>query len=472
MDVRLLKFIAAACAGRLVRGSAETPIHGVSIDSRQVRRGDLFFALPGSRFDGHAFAGEAVKKGAAAIVGEGERMVACLGEHESILGDCAVLAVEDARKALGQVASEYRKDFEVPFAVVGGSNGKTTTKELTAGVLRQKLRVLWSEASYNNEIGVPLTLLRLEESHQAAVVEAGTNHPGELAPLVKMVQPRYGVITSIGREHLEFFGDLAGVVREEGALAELLPADGKLFVNGDDGWADCLAERTRASVVRVGLSSGNDWYAQRLRQSRRGITFQVRGPAAEFAGEYRIQLVGRHQVANAMFAIALGAELGLEREAIARGLVECKGPKMRLELWELGGVQVLDDAYNANADSALMALRTLVDLPCKGRRVAVLGDMAELGAYSAAAHEELGRRVAELGVGQLFAVGRMAPVLARGARDAGLNRVFEFGDVETAGAALGSFIKSGDVLLLKGSRSSRMDRIAEILRSSGLLRKN
>ena len=173
-----------------------------------------------------------------------------------------MIAVEDTRKALGQLAAQYRKDFVLPVVAVGGSNGKTTTKELVASVLKQELATLWSEASFNNDIGVPLTLLRLEKSHQAAVLEVGTNHPGELAPLVKMIQPNYGIITCVGREHLEFFGDLAGVAREEGWLAELLPADGKLFVNGDDEWTSRAVERTRAQVVRVGFAAGNDWRAR------------------------------------------------------------------------------------------------------------------------------------------------------------------------------------------------------------------
>jgi len=425
----------------------------------------LFFALAGAHFDGHFFAGEAVKKGAAAVVGERQRLPAGLG-------DCAVILVNDARRALGQLAAEYRNGFELPIAAVGGSNGKTTTKELLASVLRQKLAALWSEASFNNDVGVPLTLLRLEKAHQAAVLEVGTNHPGELASLVKMIRPQYGIITCIGREHLEFFGDVTGVAGEEGALAELLPPHGRLLLNGDDEWTGPIAERSRASVVRVGFSDGNDWRARALRPTRHGVTFHVDGPRMDLAGEYQIRLLGRHQVANALFAIALAAELGLGRAEIARGLAECKAPKMRLELWEFSGVRVLDDAYNANADSVLAALRTLRDFPCTGRRIAVLGDMAELGAGSEAAHEEIGSRAGELGIDQLFAVGKMAPVMARGARTAGLNRVFEFADVEAAAGAVKSFIKRGDVLLLKASRAARLERIADLLRAGEAARRN
>ena len=458
MEARSLRFIATASAGEQLNGSPETRVHRVTTDSRQTQAGDLFFALPGGRFDGHDFLRQAAKQGAGAVVVERKRVPAGWS-------GCAIIAVQDTRKALGQLASKYRDDFALPLVVVGGSNGKTTTKELVASVLRQKIATLWSEASFNNDIGVPLTLLRLEKTHQAAVLEAGTNHPGELAPLLKMIRPNYGIITCIGREHLEFFGDVAGVAREEGWVAQLLPADGKLFVNGDDEWTGCMVERTRAAVVRVGFGANSVWRARGLRLDTQGVRFQVDGPAADFAGEYRVHLLGRHQVVNALFAIAVGMELGLNRAEIARGLAECGPSKMRLELWEHDGVRVLDDAYNANADSVGAALQTLQELPCKGRRVAVLGDMAELGAHSEAAHEEIGRRAAELGVGQLFAVGKMAPAMARGARGADLNRIFEFADVDTAAAAVKSFVKSGDVVLLKASRATQLERIGEVLRS-------
>ena len=463
MEARSLRLIAVACGGEQLNGSPETRVHRVCTDSRQARPGDLFFALPGGRFDGHAFMKEAAERGSTGIVAERKRVPADWG-------GCAIIAVEDTRRALGRLAAQYRAEFVVPIVAVGGSNGKTTTKELIAAVLRQELAVLWSEASFNNDIGVPLTLLRLEESHRAGVLEVGTNHPGELAPLVKMIRPDYGVLTCIGREHLEFFGDVAGVAREEGSLAELLPVDGTLFVNGDDEWTVRAAERTRAKVTRVGLAAGNDWRARSLHLDQHGVRFKVEGPRADFAGEYRIQLFGRHQVVNALFALAIGVELGLKRADVARGLAECRPPKMRLELWEHNGVRVLDDAYNANADSVAAALQVLQELPCNGRRVAVLGDMAELGAQSQAAHEEVGRRAAELGVGQLFAVGAMASVVARAARDAGLTRVFEFADVETAGAAVKSFVRNGDVVLLKASRVARLERIGELLRGREAVR--
>ena len=453
-----MAFVVSACGGELINGALATQFKRVNTDSRSAQAGDLFIALSGERFDGHHFVGEVAKKGVAAVVVERGRKV-------DPLPTWAVVQVENTRKAFGQIAARYRKDFSVPVIAVGGSNGKTSTKELIAAVLRQKFATLWSEASFNNDVGVPATLLRLDKSHQAAVLEVGTNHPGELAPLLQMIQPNLGVITNIGREHLEFFGDLKGVVAEEGTLAEILPADGRLILNGDSEWTGHLAGRTRATVIRVGLSEGNDWRALEIRLEKQGMVFRVESPRGEFDGEYRINLLGRHQVANSLFALAIGAELGLKGDEMERGLAECQPAKMRLQVWEWGGVRVLDDAYNANADSMIAALQVLQELPCKGRRVAVLGDMGELGEHSESAHAEVGRRAAELGVGQLIAVGKMARVMAQAAREAGLNRVIELAEVEAAVPALKSFLKAGDTVLLKASRASRLERITQALRA-------
>ena len=465
MESRPLKYIARACGGELSKGSPDTAVRRVCTDSRQVRAGDLFLALSGERFNGHDYLSEVANKGAAAVVIERQW-------SSAELGDCGAILVDNTRRALGNLAGTYRGDFSAPVVAVGGSNGKTTTKELISAVLRQKWITLWSEASFNNDIGVPLTLLRLEKDHEAAVLELGTNHPGELQPLVQMCQPSFGVITSIGREHLEFFGDLAGVAEEEGCLAQMLPANGRLLLNGDSEWTQKIASRSNAAVWTCGQSAGCDWRVSGARIQKQGLAFQLAAPEPSLSGEYRLNLLGKHQAINATFAIALGSALGLTHEEIQLGLSECQPPKMRLQLWEQNGVQVLDDAYNANADSMLVALQTLQELPCKGRRVAVLGDMAELGHHSEAAHQEVGRRAAELGVGQLFAVGKMAPLLAQGARDAGLNRVLEFADVSAAADAVQKFVKPGDVLLVKASRATHLEKVAEALRRSEPGRKN
>ena len=349
METRTLQFVAEACGAEIANGHADAPVLNICTDSRTAKAGDIFFAIKGENFDGHDFVVEVAKKKIAAVVVEksklanlgiasgslapsdGERVgergfdlankvpplpgpllhpmeerekAARGGAPSKVMAGVALLAVDDVRVALGKLAAAYRQDFDLPVIAVGGSNGKTTTKELIAAVLRQKFLTLWSEASFNNDIGVPTTLLRLEKSHRAAVLEAGTNHPGELAPLVKMIAPKFGVITSIGREHLEFFGDVEGVALEEGALAELLPADGKLFLNGDDAWSEKIAARTQADVVRVGTGEKNNWCAKKIRLDKNGVTFQVECAQKDFSGECRVNLLGRHQVTNALLALA------------------------------------------------------------------------------------------------------------------------------------------------------------------------
>ncbi len=457
LESRTLKYVAEACGGCLARGSPDARVARVCTDSRQARAGDLFVALAGERFDGHEFVSPAVRQGAAAVLVEQEPPAGTLA---------AVIRAANTRQALGRLAARYRRDFGLPIVAVAGSNGKTTTKDLIAAVLRQRFSTLHSEASFNNDVGVPLTLLRLESVNEAAVLEAGTNHPGELAPLVRMIEPVYGVITSIGHEHLEFFGDLAGVAEEEGWLPELLPAEGRLFVNGDSPMIERLERRTRATVVRVGLGPGNDWRARLATVDDTGTTFDVMAPVASCGGGYRLPLLGRHQVANALLAIAVGVQFGLTRSEIQRGLTACPPPRMRLQLWETNGIRVLDDAYNANADSMRAALQTLHDLPCAGRRVAVLGDMNELGTAAATAHAEVGALAAELGVNHLFAIGKHARVMGQSARRAGLVEVVEYEGVDGVAEALKRLVQKDDLVLIKASRAVRLERVGHVLKGA------
>lgn len=456
MEPRSLKYLADACKGELRNGSPQRLATNICTDSRKAGPGDLFFALSGERFDAHNFLPEVAKTGVIAVVAERKKIPADF--------ITTVIAVDNTREALGNLAARYRNDFDLPIIAVGGSNGKTTTKELLASVLRQKFKTLWSEASFNNDIGVPITLLKLSSEHEVAVLEVGTNHPGELAPLLHLIRPGVGVITNIGREHLEFFGDLAGVAKEEGGLADILPAEGTLFVNGDSELMKPIIQRSRAKVVCVGLTGKNDCYARDVRFDENGVTFLTKTPRADLCGEYRIKLLGRHQVLNALLAISVAGELGLSRAEIQRGLDECEPAKMRLQLSTSNGIRILDDSYNANADSMLAALETLHDLPCSGRRIAVLGDMAELGEQSISSHVEVGQRAAEFHVDHLFTVGTMSRATAKAARKAGLRNVEEFSEVQSAGEALKTFLRPGDLVLLKASRATGIERVGELLR--------
>jgi UDP-N-acetylmuramoyl-tripeptide--D-alanyl-D-alanine ligase len=455
MEPRSLEFVCRACEGELISGSPETAVQRVSTDSRRIAPGDLFFAIKGNNFDGHDFLSEVAEKGASAVVVE-RRPAKPL--------NAGVIVAGDTRKALGQLAARYRRDFQLSIVAVAGSNGKTTTKELIASLLQQGLPTVWSEASFNNDIGVPLTLLKIESRHRAAVLEVGTNHPGELPALVRLIQPGVGVITSIGREHLEHFGGMEGVVQEEGWLAELLPPSGILLVNGDGEWTPSIVERHRGRTVTVGMGTQNQWRGEFRSMDRRGVTFRISSPCREYNTEFQVGLLGRHQITNATFALAIAAEFGVKVQAAAKGLAEAKPPKMRMQFWEAGEIEVLDDSYNANADSMIAALQTLADLPCAGRRVAVLGDMAELGVHSVSAHEEVGRRTAELQIDQLVAVGKFATWTANAASQAGLRNVTTFADVNSAVAAVPVLFKKKDLVLLKASRATGLERMGEKLR--------
>ena len=447
---RALQFVIDACGGKPHGLDPTATFQRVCTDSRQTQLGDLFVALQGEYFNGNQFAEQALEKGASAVVID-----------ERIEGLASYLMVSDGCQALGQIGAVHRRKFDLPVIAIAGSNGKTSTKDMLASILRAQFETLHSDASYNNAIGVPATLLRLESQHQVAVVELGTNHPGELAPLVKMAGPQYGLLTGIGHEHLEHFFDVDGVAREEGMLAELLPASGKLFLYGDGDWVKPMIERSQASVVTVGFGAANDWRVGNVCVNGKGTRFTVHSPIAEISGDYLTPLLGEHQAGNAALALAVGAELGMNRDRMVRGLAETPVPRMRLELSEHGGVRWLNDAYNANTDSTQAALATLATLQDGRRSYVVLGEMAELGKHASAAHQEAGRAAAEVATG-LIAVGQFAEVTTEAARKAGLTRVVAVEEAKEAVRILREWLRPGDAVLLKASRVARLEQIEEL----------
>lgn len=449
MDSRQLQFAIDACGGQPHGIDPHINFQRVCTDTRKLKPGDLFLALRGKNCDGNQFASSAIAAGAVAVVVD----AVC---------DAPSLVVPDTRRALGQLAAAYRAEMEATVFGIAGSNGKTSTKEMLAAILRAQMETLHSEASFNNDIGVPTTLLALEPHHRAAVLELGTNHPGELAPLVNMAAPQFGLLTGIGREHLEFFKTLEGVAREEGVLGELLPRGGKLFLYGDDEWSHSIAQRSNAPVITVGFGEANDWRVDGVEVAENGTLFEVRAPSAEWSGRYTTPLLGRHQAANATLAIAAAAELGLNVETIARGLAECPAPAMRLQLSKKNGVRWLNDAYNANADSVKAALETLASLEVKGKRYAVLGDMAELGDHAVSAHREAGEQAA-VTLDGLIAVGELAAITATAAIEAGLAKAEAVADVNEAASMLRDWLQSGDAVLLKASRAARLEQIEDLI---------
>ena len=456
MEPVTLQFIAEASKGTFHPHEAGcVHVSGVCTDSRRLRAGNLFLALCGERFDGHDFLKDSGLKKASAVVVSQNRLT-------DVPQGIPAVSVPNTREALGHIAAAYRNRFSLPVFCVAGSNGKTTTKELLAALLETQFPTLRSQASFNNDVGVPLSLLELDGSHRAAVLEAGTNHPGELAPLVRLIDPRYGVVPQIGREHLEHFGDIDGVIAEESALGEGLPTDGVLFLNGDCDAARPLASRTQARVVRTGIDAGNDWQARILGNDWNSTRFEVTAPEPEWCGVFEIAVPGRHMVSNALLALAAAAELRVKPEAARKALSCFSGAKQRLQCSEQRGIHWLDDTYNANTDSTLASLQTLSELPCPGRRVAVLGDMAELGDHTAEAHREVGAAAYRLGIDLLVCIGRSAAHTANGA--SGMPQVLVFPDVERATLALRPLLQPGDCVLAKASRSSRLERLFEALK--------
>ena len=420
----------------------------ICTDTRDIKAGDLYIALRGNQFNGNQFAAEALAKGAVAALVD-----------EPLKNLSPSLLVNNARIALGQLAATHRQAHDIPVIAVAGSNGKTSTKEMLAAILRESGNTLHSPASFNNDIGVPLTLLQLNEVHRAAVVELGTNHPGELAPLVELAAPTHGILTGIGREHLEYFGDLAGVVREEGSLGELLPESGKLFLYGDGPWVKALAERSRAEVITAGFGPTNDWRVEKVRLTEEGTVFAITAPEAEWCGEYRTPLLGKPQAGNAALALAAACAVGVTPAKAREGLAGAPEPAMRMQWQETDGVRWLNDAYNANADSVLAALATLTELDCRGQRIAVIGTMAELGEHTEQAHAEAGAAAGALD--GLLAVGEHAEVTAQAAREAGVCRVAVATDVDEADVTLRDWLQSGDVVLLKASRAVWLDEVCQ-----------
>lgn len=451
-----LQDIAARTGGEILAGKPSVSLERVATDTRRACAGALFVALRGERFDGHQFLQQAAARGAAAA----------LVERASVRPPwppLPLVAVADTRRALAALAAHERSSSPIHVVAVAGSNGKTSTKDLLAAALRSRWRIVASEASFNNELGVPLTLLELEANTQAAVVEIGTNHPGELAPLVRLAAPGIGVLTSLGREHLEHFGGFDGVVEEEGWLAELLPADGVLFAPDAGPGLDAALKRMRGRTVRVGLRADSAWQLTSVRQTVAGTTFTVRGPAPQWTGEYTLRLLGRHQALNALFALGVGAELGLSPEDLAAGLATCQANRGRLQLRNGGDWTVLDDTYNANADSMQAALATVRELAGERRVVAVLGEMAELGAHGPSLHAEVGRCAAAQRMKVVIAVGAQARPLADAARAAGCPQVLEVPDGAAATETARGVVRPGDFVLVKASRAARLETVVEAL---------
>jgi UDP-N-acetylmuramoyl-tripeptide--D-alanyl-D-alanine ligase len=444
---QIAEFATASVSG----GDGNVSIDKISTDSRTLKRGELFVALRGENFDGHKFVEAAVKTGAAGAIVD-------LGWKGKVPDNFTVIRVEDTLQAYQTVAANYRKSLPLRVLAITGSNGKTSTKDFAAAVLGRRFRVTKTQGNFNNHVGLPRTMLEATSQDEVAVWEIGMNHPGEVAALAKIAAPDAALITNIGIAHIEFMGSREAIAAEKGALAEAIGPQGSIILNADDPFSKNIAARTHAKVIFAGTTAGTI-RAGEITQSAHGSDFTI----LEGAHRCRAQLPvpGLHMVQNAMLAVAAGRLFGLSLEEAAAGLVAAPLAKARLQIRQINGVQFIDDSYNANPDSMKAALRTLVELDADGKRIAVLGEMRELGKESARGHREVGETAAELGVDQLIAIGDMGAAIAEAAQQAGLEKTAAVGSISEAAEMLTEITAPGDLVLIKGSRTARTERVLE-----------
>ena len=441
--------IAKLAEAKVETDDGKTSIERISTDSRTIKDGELFVALRGENFDGHKFVEDVAKRGAAGAIVDPKW-------KGKVPNKFALVRASDTLLAYQNLATNYRKSLSLKVVAITGSNGKTSTKDFCASVLGRKFRVTKTQGNFNNHVGLPRTILETTSEHEVGVWEIGMNHPGEVAPLAKIAAPDAAIITNIGVAHIEFMGTREAIAREKGALAEAVDSEGTVILNADDPFSEGIAKRTRARVVLAGINNGV-LRATEIEQSASGSEFTILEGGHRCRA--RLSVPGLHMVQNALLAVAAGRAFGVLLEECAVGLATAPLTKARLQIKEINGVQFLDDSYNANPDSMKAALRTLMELDADGRRIAVLGEMRELGAESQRGHEEVGEEAAALGVDQLIGIGEMGGIISGAAKKAGLEKSDTAESTSEAADLLIDIAEPGDLILIKGSRLARTEDV-------------
>ena len=435
----------AAAALGLPQMQAQATLADVCTDTRKIQPGSLFVCLRGERFDGHSFASQAAQLGAAAL----------LVDHP-VDADVPQLVVTDTGKALLQLAGWYRRRFRLPVVGLTGSVGKTTTKEFIALVLGAKYNTLKTQGNLNNEIGVPQMLFRIEEHHQAAIIEMGMNHFGEISRLTRAVAPTVGLITNIGVSHIENLGSRAGILQAKLEILEGMAPDAPLIVNMDNDMLRTVKLGDRPLLTFAIDDQSADFTATDIAEQGSTTTFTVHH--STFTQPVTIPTVGIHNVYNALAAMAVGYVTGVNPAAAAAALANYVPAGMRQNLVQVGGVQVIEDCYNASPDSMRAALQTLGKLPVH-RRYAVLGAMLELGGYAKEAHTQVGKMAAENGIDGVLAYGADAAYIVEAAKQAGLENARLFDTKEALAQSLAQQVQPGDGVLFKGSRGMNLEDV-------------
>ena len=445
---RRLHDFAALCGGRYQ--GEDRPYSGIGTDTRSLQPGEIYLALRGPRFDGNEFLPAAAAAGAVAAVVDRAAKDAPL----------PLISVDDGQEALSAAAGGWRNRFGGVVVGVAGSNGKTTVKEMTAAILSQRGPCLATRGNLNNHIGVPLTLLRLSEEHRSAVIEIGANRPGEVAQLVRIARPDVGLITNAGAEHLEGFGDLDGVARAEGEMVAGLGAGDVAIINADDPYAALWRGMTRARVVTFGVDEPADFSAEEVVEELTDDGFQHRFTLLAPGGRcaVRLNVGGRHNLRNALAAAAAAVAAGASLEQVSAGLAAMQPVSGRLQPGRTThGARLIDDSYNANPSSMRAGIDVLTRLP--GTAWLVMGDMGELGDHASMSHVDIGRYAREQGVRRLFATG---PLSTLAVESFGAGAAW-YPDTDSLARAVGEQITPEVTLLVKGSRSNRLERVVASL---------
>ena len=452
MNATPLSQIAAWAGGRLVGGNPAQTITTVSSDSRSLKPGDLFIAIRGEKFDGHKFLADAARLGAAGAIVE--------QEAPGLPPSFALIVVTDAVRGLQSLASAYRTTLRLTSVCITGSNGKTSTKDLCASVLSQKFKVTRTAGNLNNHLGLPFSILRADSTHDVGVFEIGMNHAGEIAPLADIARPDIAIITNVGVAHIEFLGTRAAIAQEKATLAEAVRENGTVILNADDEFTPSIASRTRARVTTAGLLGG-DVRATEIEHLSTGTRFRLHSTGQ--CVEADLPVPGEHMVRNALLACAAGIALGLTLGECAAGLRSLDLTAGRLTQKTIGGIRILDDTYNANPDSMSAALVTLAHMPGAGRRIAVLGGMGELGKESERGHRSVGEVAGREKIGCVITVGETARWIAEAAENSGVREVIRTADTDEAARTLRGIAQPGDTVLVKASRSARLERIVQAM---------
>jgi len=449
--------ICAATGGVLEEGSSTALFSGISTDTRSIKQGDLFIPLVGKNYDGHDFAINAIEKGASGI----------LFSHAGInIASLPVvkIKVNDTLKALGDIASFHRKRSRAKIVAITGSVGKTSTKDMTASVLAVGHRVIKSEANFNNEIGLPLTLLKLDDDCDFAVVEMGMRAIGEISRLSFIAQPDICIITNIGVSHIERLGSRQNILKAKLEIIDGMNNDGIAILNGDDPLLLGVRGSIKQKTLYYGMGMNLDFIACDIMQKGiEGVTFSLLYNSKR--SEFCIKQPGLHNVYNALAAITAGISAGMAPEEIASGLRKCKPNPMRLNIVVRGSIKVIDDTYNASPQSMVAALDVLSMIPGATRRIAILGDMLEMGDWAVEAHKETGYFAASRNIDRILTIGELSKYIALAAVESGFDsgKIISATDGKAAIPVIADLVKPGDAILVKGSRGMKMEEVVEFL---------